>query len=111
MDNPPMAGHHVPAVRLNTDGSYTYYVNHPQQNDQYLDWLSVVDENGEYVWWTYLKQPDMDYAADPPMEITFEVEGLHQSLKPYENCNIHGLWTNDDIDEKNGVVGLYVGPP
>merc|ERR1712151_1234073 len=91
---------HIPHISLNYDGSFKYSLAHPQIDTHYIDWISAVDENGQMMWWMELPQPMTSKNVFNETMITFDftVDGLPMKLQPYENCNLHGLWTGDALD-------------
>lgn len=74
---------HVPVVERNGDvvkvqvGS----VEHPMQEDHFIQWIAVVDEKGFQV--AYL---------EPEQKPCAEFAGVTGEAEVYEYCNLHGLW-------------------
>lgn len=74
---------HVPVIEK-IEGGYKVRVgevDHPMDEDHYIEWITLVTENKTYT--VYLAPGDAPEAFFP---ITA------QKVTAYEYCNLHGLW-------------------
>merc|ERR1719245_1873856 len=109
---------HVPHIMRQQDGSFKLYVEHPQVQTHYLDYLWVEDEEGNTLWWTQFPMPSgptsmptkpnfemeeatLGFDGNPPVWAVFELPaktiGDAVYLRPFEHCNIHGTWAGDPV--------------
>lgn len=73
---------HVPTYEIK-DGKIFVKVNHAMDEDHYIEWISIV--NDEYEKTTYLK----------PGEEAISHCRYVPGTKIYAYCNKHGLWSNE----------------
>lgn len=85
---------HIPVVE-NNNGKVTVKVGsvtHPMLKEHYIQWIYLLtDKGGHYTKLTPEDKPEASF-----------IIGNEKILEVYEYCNIHGLWVEHVIDDKNG---------
>ncbi len=94
--NEAVAKTHVPQVtfeKLGTGLKVTIQIdNHPMdpQKPHWIMWIRLEDMKGKPLGEKTFK------ATDPgPAIAVFELPRMHDKLKAFERCNIHGIWLNE----------------
>ncbi len=92
-----MAQVHNPAItyeKTATGMKVTIQVdNHPMdaKTPHYIMWIKLMDDMGMNLGEKTFK------ATDPgPAKATFELKMVPKTLKAYEQCNVHGIWMNEE---------------
>jgi len=94
--NEGVAKTHVPEVTVEKQGTglkVTVQIdNHPMdpQKPHWIMWIRVEDAKGK-------KLAEKTFqATDPrPAKAVFELPKMHDKLKVFERCNVHGIWLNE----------------
>ena len=73
---------HVPEYQIE-ENKIQIKVNHVMEEEHYIEWISIVSNNEEYI--TYLK---------PGKEASIKYKYIPGSII-YAYCNKHGLWKRD----------------
>ena len=73
---------HVPTYEIKDDMLYIK-VDHVMEEDHFIEWISVVDNNKETI--TYF-----NYGENPTMNIKYT-----SNVRIYSYCNKHGLWMTE----------------
>ena len=94
--NAAVAKTHVPEVTFEKMGlglKVTVQIdNHPMdpQKPHYIMWIRLEDMKGNKLGEKTFK------ATDPgPAIAVFELVAMHEKVKAFERCNIHGIWLNE----------------
>lgn len=94
--NEAVAKTHVPQVKFEKAGTglkVTIQIdNHPMdpQKPHWIMWIRLEDMKGKKLGEKTFK------ATDPgPAIAVFELPRMHDKLKAFERCNVHGIWLNE----------------
>ncbi|MBD3247279.1 desulfoferrodoxin [Candidatus Pacearchaeota archaeon] len=81
---------HAPVLEKNNKGLSVNIgkVNHPMEQEHYIEWIEIIGENGKNYSRKFLKPNQKPHADFPITEKT-------KIKKARMYCNVHGLWISE----------------
>lgn len=77
---------------------------HPMTPAHWIETVFVLDEHDNVVFSHAFKQPSSNDGQEALSRFTVPAEGPRRELRPFEFCNLHGLWQGPSVQVGTGAV-------
>lgn len=87
-DSDELGEKHAPKIEIREDGKYVHVKTHPMEDEHYIQFIEIYPKDKSALYLKYFNPHQT-----PEFKITCQEE-----VNALENCNIHGLWGEDNND-------------